>query len=201
MDKRLKLIKENKRKEKNAEKKSVKRFNRIFILFLIVGCLNWVFWHDQFLGLDFKYNLFFVIIPFLIGLIVFLTNNVSSIKPVGYIRSAVSYGFLFLIGAFFSYLSFVTIANVLFKVGMDFSVNDKPTVTKTYIVESTVRNNFRSGGIHLFSTIYYLDANNKTKIFYVGVDDVTTSHEKQKITFKCQKGFWDYYKILDYKME
>ena len=83
---------------------------------------------------------------------------------------------------------------------MDFSVNDKPVVYKTYVVASTYRND-KGRRVHLFSAIYYLDEVNKLKSFDVAVVGITTSHEKRKITFKCQEGFWGYYKILDYKME
>ena len=94
----------------------------------------------------------------------------------------------------------VTVANVIFKLSIDFSVRDKPIIYKTYTVKST-RKNDRGRGIHLFSTIYYSDEANETKGFQVGVDDVETSFETRKITFKCLEGFWGYYKIVDYTIE
>jgi hypothetical protein len=206
MDKRQFQNKERKRKEKYILNREQKYSAKVFVFFMIVSILNGVFWHDQFLGLDFNYKLIFVIIP--IGLGVFLywkTNKIfikdlQNTKPSGLKDIILSSVFLLLIGVFFAYISSVTLANAIFKIGMDFSINNKPEISKTYSIESTYRNN-RGRGVNLFSTVYYFDDENKIKGFDVRVNEVKTSREKRKIIFKCKEGFWNYYKIIDYKIE
>ena len=205
MDKRLELIKRNKNALKNLRLREDNRSFRIFIFSMIVGALNYVFWHDQFLKLDYTYDILFIVLPMIIGVILFyfinkiFIKNILSTKSSGLIDTVLSNGVLIIGSLFFAYYSIVTLANVIFKLSMDFSVIDKPIINKTYVVESTFRND-RGRGIHLFSSIYYLDEANEKQIFDVGVDAVTTSYENRKITFKCQEGFWGYFKILDYNV-
>jgi len=206
MDKRQLENKTKKKEFKNVLKREQKSFYKILVFCLIASVLNWIFWQDQFLGLDFKYNLGFLILPLIVGVFIFYRTNkffiedIRNTKPTGLKDIIFGYVFLLIIGVFFAYVSLVTIANVIFKVSMDVSSNSAPILTKTFSVESTYRND-RGRGIHLFSNVYYLDEENKIKNFRVGVNEVKTSYDKRKIIFKCKKGFWDYYKIIDYKIE
>ncbi len=206
MDKRQLQIKERKNKVKNIIDREQNKNYKVLIFCMVVGALNWVFWYDQFVGLDVKYDIVFVILPFFLGLFVYFKTNNNFIKAIFNTKSSglkdtiLSYGLLLVIGIFFSYISLVTLANVVFKIGMDLSTNNKPIIIKSYSIESTYRND-RGRGIHLFSSIYYLDEENKTKNFKVKVDEVKTSYEKRKIVFECKEGFWKYYKIIDYKIE
>ena len=94
----------------------------------------------------------------------------------------------------------VTLANVIFKLSMDSATENKMLEYKTYKVESTFKmKSVKSFSV--FSTIYYYDEKNEIQIFKVPVNAVTTSNENRKIIFTCQKGFWGYYKILDYKIQ
>jgi len=188
MDKRQLQIKERKKKVKNIINREQNKNYKVLIFCMVVGALNWVFWHDQFVGLDVKYDIVFVILPFFLGLFVYFKTNNNFIKAIFNTKSSglkdtiLSYGLLLVTGIFFSYISFVTLANVVFKIGMDLSTNNKPIIIKFYSIESTYRND-RGRGIHLFSSIYYLDEENKTKNFKVKVDEVKTSYEKRKIVF------------------
>jgi len=173
---------------------------------MLIGVLNYVFWHDQFLKLDSKYNIVFIALPMVIGVVLFyflnkrFIKNLIATKSVSLWDDIFSYGILILTAVFFAYFSVVTFANVLFKIGMDISTKDKPMINKTYVVESTFKND-TGRGIHLYSDIRYFDDNNALKIFNVEVNEVETSNQSRKIHFKCKEGFWGYYKILDYKME
>ena len=173
---------------------------------MIVGSVNYILWHNQFLGLDSKYTMVFVVLPMIIGFFAYYTKNklfnksVFNTKPSGLKDSILSTLFLILIGSFFAFISMVTIANVIFKLAMDVAANDKPLINKTYVVKSTVRNDV-GRRTHFFSHIYYLDEANRIKCFDVSVNAVTSSYEKQKIIFQCKEGFWGYYKIVDYSIE
>lgn len=206
MDKRQLQNKERKKLVKNIIKKEQDKSYKVLIFCSIFSVLNYFFWHDQFVGLDVKYDFVFVILPLILGFFIYFKTNQLFIKDIFNTKSSglkdtvLSYGFLLVLAGFFAYMSLVTLANVIFKIGMDLSMKDKPIIIKSYSVDSTIRND-KGRGVHLFSSIYYLDEENKKKIFSVKVNEVETSYAKRKIIFKCKEGFWNYYKIIDYKME
>lgn len=206
MDRRKQLIREQKNSIKNALKGEGNKSYRFLIASMILGVTNWVFWHDQFIGLDLRYNLFFIVLPLVLGVFLYYSMNKLFIKDIFGTKASswwdriVSNIFMVVIALFFAYFSIVTLANVAFKISMDYCIKDQPIVTKNYTVTLTYRND-KGRGFHMFSSVYYLDENNETKIFNVGVEDVEDSHVKRKITFKCQQGFWGYYKILDYELQ
>lgn len=205
MDRRKRLLRENKNAIKNSIKREDEKVYRILIFSMVASVLNWIFWHDQFIGLDQKYNLLFIALPMLLGILFFFyvsrkfIKGIMQTKSSGLMDNILSYGFLGLISLFFAYFTVVTLADAIFKLSMDSYVDNQPIVTKTYTVESTVKND--SGkGIHLYSSVYYIDEANEKQLFNVGVDEVETSYEERKITFKCKQGFWGYYKIVDYSI-
>lgn len=201
----------NKRQVQKKEKKQIvkreqKRSSKIFIFSIVIAIVNYIFWNDQFIGLDIKHTILFLIFPIIIGCFVFYYGNRFFIKSILETRSSgikdsiLSYGFLAIIGLFFTYFSMVTIANVIFKLSMDIATKNEAIEYKTYQVESTFQKN--SGRrFSIFSSIYYYDENNEIQIFKVPVNAVTTSTENRKIVFSCKEGFWGYYKIIDYKMQ
>jgi hypothetical protein len=203
---RQQQFKESKKQSKYLRYSEDSRSSRIFIFSMIVGFLNYFLWHDQFLKLDSKYDIIFVVLPMILGVIVFYYINrifikyITDTKSSGLVDTFLSNGILILSALFFAYFSVVTVVNVVFKIAMNHSTTNKPLIIKTYTVESTFKNN-RNRGIHLFSYIYYLDESNQLETFNVDEDEVETSNETRKITFTCQEGFWCYYKILDYKLE
>ncbi|MGV9004258.1 hypothetical protein [Flavobacterium sp.] len=199
---------------RQAERKEKKRsLNReknqssgIFIFSLIVAVLNYVFWHDQYIGLDTNYTIVFVVVPLICGIFIFYKIDKVFIKSIletklsGIKDTILSYLFMFIVGLAFSYFSAVTLANMLFKVGMDISIKDAPVLYKSYVVKSTFRND--SGKrIHLFSSIHYLGKNGDHQTYRVPVNSITTSDERRIIRFKCKEGFLGYYKIIAYKLE
>lgn len=194
------------KEKKQIVKREQNRSYRIFIFSIIISILNYVFWQDQFIGLDIKHTFLFVLLPLIIGCIIFYCKNkffVESIfetKSSGFKDTVLSYVFLTTIGLIFSYFSMVTIANVVFKISMNRSTSDKEVVYRSYKVESTFKKKSVKS-FSVFSSIYYFDENNEIQIFKVPVNAVTTSVEKRIIRFTCQEGFWGYYKIIDYKLE
>lgn len=206
MSKRQQLIRESKNKTKNLISREQDKAYRILIFSMIVGVLNYIFWHDQYVGLDFKYTILFIVVPLILGVFFYWSynknfiGNILGTKASSWWDTVLSDLLLGITALLFAYFSLVTVANVIFKLSIDFSIRDKPIIYKTYTVKSTTKND-TGRGIHLFSTIFYLNDANETKAFQVGVDDVETSFETRKITFKCLEGFWGYYKIIDYTME
>lgn len=205
MDRRKRLLRQSKNAIKNSIDREDKRAYRILIFSMVASVLNWIFWHDQFIGLNQKYNLLFIALPMVLGVLLFyfisrkFIKGMMQTKSGGSIDTILSYGFLGLISLFFAYFTMVTLADAIFKLSMDSYVENQPTITKTYTVESTVKND--SGkGIHLYSSVYYIDEANEKQLFNVGVDQVETSYEERKITFVCKQGFWGYYKIVDYSI-
>ena len=206
MSRRQQLIRESKNKTKNLISREQDKAYRILIFSMIVGALNYIFWHDQFVGLDFKYTILFIVVPLILGVFFYwsynknFVGNILGAKASSWWDTVLSNFLLGITALLFAYFSLVTVANIIFKLSIDFSVRDKPIIYKTYKVKSTRKNDI-GRGIHLFSTIYYSDEANETKAFQVGVDAVETSFETRKITFKCLEGFWGYCKIIDYTME
>lgn len=172
---------------------------------MIIGVLNWIFWNDQFIGLDSKHTIVFVAVPLVLGFLVyyklnrFFLKSLFKTKPSGMMDVLLSNFFLFVSALFFSYFSAVTLADGIFKLSMDLSVMDKPTVSKTYIVTSTSKNN-KGRGYHFFSNVWYIDESGQKQIFDVKSGEVENSNEKRKITFDCKEGFWGYYKIIGYSI-
>lgn len=173
---------------------------------MIAGILNWVFWHDQFIGLDSKYTILFVVLPLVLGFLVyyklnrFFLKSLFKTKPSGTIDVLLSNFFLFVTALFFSYFSAVTLADGIFKISMDFFIKDKPIVSRTYIVTSTSKNN-KGRGYHLFSHVRYIDEFGQKQTFDVKSGAVADSNEKRKIILDCKEGFWGYQKIVGYKIE
>lgn len=206
MDRRRQLIRKNKNAEKNLVKREQKFAYRFLIFSMVAGVLNWVFWHDQFIGLDAKYTLLFIVLPLVLGFGVyyklnrFFLKNMFKTKPGGRMDVVLSNFFLFVAALFFAYFSAVTLADGIFKLSMDFFMKDKPAITRTYIVTSTSKNN-KGRGYHLFSHIRYIDEFGHKQTFDVKSGEVADSHEKRKITFDCKEGFWGYQKIVGYKLE
>ena len=195
-----------KKEKKQIVKREQNRSYRIFIFSIIISIVNYVFWHDQFIGLDKKHTILFVIVPLILGCLFFYYVNKFFIKSILETKSSglkdtiLSHIFLAIIGLVFSYFSMVTLANVIFKLSMESATENKMLEYKTYKVESTFKmKSVKSFSV--FSTIYYYDEKNEIQIFKVPVNAVTTSNENRKIIFTCQKGFWGYYKILDYKIQ
>lgn len=202
MDKKPVKKKENKQIIKREQKCST----RVFVFSIIIAVVNYVFWNDQFIGLDKKHFIVFVVLPLVFGCIVFCYLNKNFIQSIleskssGVKDTLFSYIFMAIIGLVFSYFSFVTIANVVFKLSMNSVTKNKAREYKTYEVESTFQ---KSGGrrFSVFSSVYYYDENNEIQIFKVPVNAVITSKENRKIVFSCKEGFWGYYKIIDYKIK
>lgn len=202
MDK--KQVKKNENKQ--VIKREQKRSTRVFVFSIIIAVVNYVFWNDQFIGLDKKYFTVFVVLPLIFGCIIFYYLNKNFIKSIleskssGFKDSLFSYIFMAIIGLVFSYFSLVTIFNVVFKLSMDIATKNKAIEYKTYQVESTFQKN-SVRRFSVFSSIYYYDENNEIQIFKVPVNAVTTSTKKREIVFSCKEGFWGYYKIINYKMQ
>lgn len=206
MDRRKRLLRESKNALKNSAKREDKRAYKILIFSMIVSVLNWIFWHDQFLRLDLKYNLLFIVLPMVLGILFYFYISRKFIKDImqtessGLLDTIFSYVFLFVISLFFAYFTMVTLSNIVFKLTMDFYTAKQPTITKTFDVESTY-NNYTKKGFHFFSSVRYRDEANELQFFDVPLDAVETSREKRTITFDCKQGFWGYYKIIDYNIK
>jgi len=206
MDRRRQLIRKNKNSEKNLVKREQKVAYKFLILIMIAGVLNWVFWHDQFIGLDSKYIILFIVLPLISGFLVyyklnrFFLKSMFKTKPSGTMDVLLSNVFLFVTALFFSYFSAVTLADGIFKLSMDFFIKDKPAVSRTYSVSSTSENN-KGRGYHFFSHVRYTDEFGHKQTFDVKSGEVEDSNEKRKITFQCKEGFWGYQKIVGYQIE
>lgn len=173
MNKRQQLIRKNKNAEKNLIKREQNYAYKFFIFFMVAGILNWIFWHEQFIGLDLKHTVVFVVLPLIVGLLVYLQMNKSFVRSIlkskssGLADTFLSNIFLLVTALFFAYLCSCTIADAIFKLSMDFCIEDKPSMHKTYVVESTVRNDSRRG-VCLFSTIYIMMEQMKSNRFMLG---------------------------------
>lgn len=205
MDRRAQLNKENRKRMKNLLKKEDKKAYKILVFSMIAGIINYIVWHDQFVNLDLKYNVVFIVLPILIGMYFYWATNKNFIKDLFATKASAWWDrlgsniFLVVLAVMFGYFTIGTTADVLFKLSMDFYTKDKPFVYKTYTVTSTSKDN-TGKGMHLFSHIRYLDEDNKKHSFDVPLNSVETSNERRRITFKCQQGFWNYYKIIDYNL-
>jgi hypothetical protein len=206
MNRREQIVRRTKKQNKGILKKEEKSAYRFLIFFMIASVANWIFWHDQFLYQNFKYDLVFIVLPLIIGVYVYYRMNKHFIhsllqtKSSGFWDSILSAVFLVVTALFFAFCIGVTVADAIFKLSMDLVIKDKSIIDKTYIVDSTFRND-TGKGMHIFSTIRYLNETNEIELFDVPQNAVVTSNEKRKVTFRCKEGFWGYYKIVNYKLK
>ena len=93
---------------------------KVFIGSAIVGILNWLFWEVKFIETDSRYTLVFVKLPLFFGVLFFYSKAKVYVayfwNATTFLDKLLTRIFLVVMGLMLSFLSFVTVANMIFKV-------------------------------------------------------------------------------------
>lgn len=216
MDRRVNELKQKKRRLKNEVKRNDNKLYQVFVGSLIFGILNWFIWYNQYLNEGILYDIVFIFLPILLGMVFFYFKFNAFVKYYSDTKSILDkIGcclLLCLMGIMISFASFGTLSNIIYKSLMDFSIKDKPTEIKSYDIDRFIYGSDRSR-INRFSTVEYHYASERYgnfKLDKFGRNDSKMIEEfknltqdeikKMKLILYTKEGFWGIKKIIKYKV-
>jgi hypothetical protein len=217
LDKRRNKILKEKRnnKKKLFEQESSKLFV-LFLIFVLFGLANWMFWEEQFLNLDYRYYLIFQIIPIGFGVVYFNLKFKQyfdyNTKSKFSIYTIILYLFYGVFSLMLSYASFGTASNVAFKSLMYFSTKEVKSQTNKYKITNiynplqhrrTRRELRRFHFEKNFNIDYQVGVNQNNRInisIYDPENNYLLDLDKQEVINKTlvletKKGFWGIEKV------
>lgn len=217
MDKRRnKILKEKRNNKKKLFEQESSKLYVLFLIFVLFGLANWMFWEEQFLNLDYRYYLIFQIIPIGFGVVYFNLKFKQyfdyNTKSKFSIYSIILYLFYGVFSLMLSYASFGTASNVAFKSLMYFSTKEVKSQTKKYRVTNiynplqhkrTRRELRRFHFEKNFNIDYQVGANQNNRInisIYDPENNYLLDIDKQEVINKTlvletKKGFWGIEKV------
>lgn len=223
MDKRrFQLIKQNKHREKYTRTKTDKYLTKVFIGSAIFGILNWLFWEVKFIETDSRYTLVFVILPLFLGLIYFYYTAKVFVayfwNATTFLDKLLTRLFLVVMGLMLSFLSFGTVANMIFKVILITSTSNVESKVTSYEITRFIHNkSSRSNKFSRSSTIHFQYATDQNLNFSVDNYSLlnSKSHElrnklihmdemqikNKKLVLYTKEGFWKIKHIVDFELE
>lgn len=223
MDKRRNNILQEKRnnKKKLFQQESSKLYV-LFLIFVLFGLANWMFWEEQFLNLDYRYYLLFQIIPIGFGVVYFNLKYKHyfdyKIKSKFSIYTIILYLFYGIFSLMLSYVSFGTASNVVFKSLMNYSTSNVKSKTEQYRITNlynplrykrTIRQRRRVQFKKNFYIDYQKDGFKEQRInisIYDRENNYVLDLKKQEVVNKTlvletKKGFWDIEKVESIAVE
>lgn len=222
MDKRrIKFLKEKRNQNKRLFDQESNKIYIIFLISILFGLANWLFWQEQFLNLDYKYYILFEIIPIGLGIVYFNLKFKQffnySLKSKFSIYTIILYMFYGVFSLMLSYASFGTTSNVIFKSLMHYSTSDvKSKIEKYKIIKFYNPKNYkrkrRESRRFYFQKNFYIDyqasQNQEERIKIPTYDsknnyllDVKDEVVNKTFVLETKKGFWNIKKVLDVSVE
>jgi len=108
----------------------------LFLIFVLFGLANWMFWDEHFLNLDYRYYLIFQVLPIGFGVVYFNLKYKQyfdyNLKSKFSIYTIILYLFYGIFSLMLSFASFGTASNVVFKSLMNYSTSDVKSKTEKY---------------------------------------------------------------------
>lgn len=223
MDKRRnKILKEKRNIKKKLFEQESSKIYVFFLISVLFGLANWMFWEEQFLSLDYRYYLLFKIIPIGFG-VVYINLKFKQyfdydLKSKFNIYTIVLYLFYGIFSLMLSYASFGTASNVVFKSLMYYSTSDvkskieKYRITNIYNPKNHQRTRRENRRFH-FEKNFYIDykaPENQDKRINISVYDSENNYllnvKKEDVINKTlvletKKGFWDIKKVVSISVE
>jgi len=216
------ILKEKRNHNKKLFQQESSKLYVLFLVFVLFGLANWMFWVEQFLNLDYRYYLLFQILPIGIGVVYFNLKYKQyfdyKVKSKFSIYTIILYLFYGIFSLMLSYASFGTASNVVFKSLMYYSTSDvksnieKYRITNLYNPLQYKRTRRQRQHIH-FQKNFYLDYKKdgfKEQRINISIYDSENNYlldvEKQEVVnqtlvLTTKKGFWNIEKVEDIAVE
>jgi len=216
------ILKEKRNNKKKLFQQESNKLYVFFLIFVLFGLANWLFWEEQFLNLDFRYYILFQIIPIGFGVVYFnlkykqyFDYKVQSKFSIYTILLYLYYGIFSLM---LSYASFGTASNVVFKSLMNYSTSDVKSKAEQYRITNIYnplqyKRTIRQRRRFHFEKNFYIDYKKnglKEKRIKISIYDPENNYvldfKKQDVVNKTlvlttKKGFWDIEKVENIAVE
>jgi hypothetical protein len=192
------------KKDRKAHKAKGNRVNNlaysVIITFAIIGIVNWLFWDTQIIGQDKRYNVYFIIMPWLFGffILLFLSRRlllpiISTQKTLG--LKCLYIGWFTFLSIFCSYVTFGVAADMIWK----YTNEQKASYSTNEVFESQVLKIVNNNGRRYpFARSYLVIRHSgKNETVYINSDLMETLRDREpkdcKLIYRAKKGLWDYY--------
>lgn len=190
------------KKNKTKQKKREEIQYQFLIAVIAVGFIYYFFFESEYIGGDYKYDLFVFWIPVIVGLLLIVKFNILSIdwndilptlKEEKNIFSKIIYlPLLFLLHFFLAVMYFWIPANIIFDVFNKIESNNNIIETYTLKVDEFHHSSGRSGSTLVRFT--FKDKKERIKVSYKDIKPYLDKNPDDfQVKIEVKKGIWNYY--------
>ncbi|MGZ5283811.1 MAG: hypothetical protein ACXWEY_16165 [Bacteroidia bacterium] len=191
-----------KRKLKRESKKQEKIYNYIFVALAIIWIAYYICFEPETIGDDYRYNLYIFWLPTIAGILAlgFYKHELlnEAIKERKIISKFIAVLFLFLMSAFWSYLSIGQLSKIIFHTINKEVAKTENTETHRLDINQIAKSRGR-GTTKYKIRIKFQDKTEEVNISYEKFKQYENENPKDYlIKVKLQKGIWNYYLLNDW---
>lgn len=174
---------------------------KLFVVFVLIGIIYYYFFEPITLGYDYKYTVFIIVLPILIGLLFIgiyrrklIVNKYTKTKNM--LLCKVMSLYYLLQGVVFSYVCFGQLA----KISWDIIQNKVASQSKEQVIYCQITSFWHGKRPSVNFTFY--DRSESIKVQYSSIKAFENlNHENYVIKIKATKGLWNYYNVVDWQVE